>query len=600
MKKIILFALLTIAVRSNAQISEAMPLPENLFMPTAMNILNGKMLFVAQSSAHGQELWSTDGTSGGTFLVKEICSWYTYTEFSAFNYTTSKDSRGCFGILGGTKMVFSAMDESNGTPQAWVTDGTNAGTFKLTIPGVSLQNPRWFKEFNGKLYFTARSSANGYEIWSTDGTIAGTSLLTNINPGTGSAFNLNWDPCFLVFNNKMFFKADNGINGIELWSTDGTAAGTSMLKDINVGGTSDTAAINGFKIVNNYNDQPFVAAGNYFYFSAYEGKNYSGGYNILYRSDGTTAGTVAISAGPIKLGSDASQFFTPQSMTLFNNDLYFFGSAIGSTTLSGGGLWHVNSATDQFTNVYPVTGRGDNGLSDDTPLNSMREYNGKLYFMGIGSGDKMHFWSTDGTNAGTKKIFQTKTNTDSFDSQEYMRSVVFNNKLYFVCGTYGQENVYATDGTTAGTTAVFATAAFAAPFQFKVYGNSLATNKSTTSMKHNANNGNAALYFGISDITAGNVMWRLRPQNLSVKDLEIKTDIIVSPNPAKETINVHFPESITNGNLIINNLLGQQVLEKKGISGEEVNINVSLLQSGIYVLVINSDGNRYSEKIIVE
>ena len=122
MKKIILFALLTIAVRSNAQISEAMPLPENLFMPTAMNILNGKMLFVAQSSAHGQELWSTDGTSGGTFLVKEICSWYTYTEFSAFNYTTSKDSRGCFGILGGTKMVFSAMDESNGTPQAWVTD----------------------------------------------------------------------------------------------------------------------------------------------------------------------------------------------------------------------------------------------------------------------------------------------------------------------------------------------------------------------------------------------------------------------------------------------------------------------------------------------
>lgn len=600
MKKTILFALLMIATQSNAQISEAMPVPEGLFYPTSMNILNGKMLFVAQSPVHGKELWSTDGTVAGTFLVKEINNAYNSPGFNAFTYFTSKDSRGYFGILGGTKMVFAAVDDFNGTPQTWITDGTGPGTFKLTIPGMSLQNPRWFKEFNGKLYFIAASPGNGYEIWSTDGTIAGTSLLTNINPGAGSAFNLNWDPCFLAFNNKLFFKADNGVNGIELWSTDGTAAGTSMLKDINVGGTTDTAAINGFKIVDRYNDQPFIAAGKYFYFSAYEGKNYSGGFNILYRSDGTTQGTVAISAGPIKLGSDASQFFTPQSMTLFNNDLYFFGSAIGSTTLSGGGLWHVNSATDQFTNVYPVTGRGDNGLSDNTPLNSMREYNGKLYFMGIGSGDKMHFWSTDGTNAGTKKIFQTTTNTDSFDSQQYMRSVVFNNKLYFVCGTYGKENVYATDGTTAGTTAVFATTPFSAPFQFTVYGNSLAANKLAGTAKRTADDSNAALYFSITDPTAGSVMWRLRSQNLSVEDLEIAKEIIVSPNPAKEIINVHFPESIINGNLIINNLLGQQVLEKKDISGDEVNVNISSLQSGVHVLVINSNGNQYSEKIVVE
>lgn len=592
---------MTIGIQSNAQISEAMPVPEKLFTPTAMNILNGKMLFVAQSPVHGQELWSTDGTATGTFLVKEINNAYGSPGFNAFNNYTSKDSRGYFGILGETKMVFAAVDDFNGTPQAWVTDGTEAGTFKLKIPGVSLLNPRWFKEFNGKLYFTANSVGNGYEIWSTDGTIAGTSLLTNINPGSGSAFNLNWDPSFLVFNNKMFFKADNGVNGIELWSTDGTATGTSMLKDINVGGTTDTAAINGFKIVNRYNDQPFIAAGNYFYFSAYEGSYNAGGYNWLYRSDGTTAGTVAISAGPMELGASASNFFAPQSMTLFNNDLFFFGSALGSATLSGGGLWRLNSATGQFTFVYEVSGRGDNGLSDNTPYNSMREYNGKLYFMGTGNGEKMHFWSTDGTNAGTKQIFYTTRNTDSFDSQEYMRSIVFDNKLYFVCGTYNQENVYVTDGTTAGTTPVFASALLAAPFQFTVYGNSLAANKLAGAVKRTADDSNAALYFGISNITAGNVMWRLRSsQNLSVKDMEIAKEIIVSPNPAKEIINVHFPESITNGNLIINNLLGQQVLEKKGISGDEVNIDISSLQSGVYVLIINSNGNQYSNKIIVE
>lgn len=598
MKKTFLFTLLAIAMQSNAQISEAMPVPEGLFTPTAMNIVNGKMLFVAHSPVHGQEIWSTDGTSAGTFLVKEVNNGFGAPASNAFNFYTSKDSRGLFGILGDKKMVFTAADDFFGSNKhPWVTDGTEAGTFKLTIPGVLLQNTRWFKEFNGKLYFIGASNPNGYEIWSTDGTIAGTSLLTNINPGAGSAFDFNLDPCFLVFKNKMYFKANNGVNGIELWSTDGTAAGTSMVKDIFTGGRFYPTDINAFKSANNF---PLIPVGNYFYFIADE--FYAGGYNCLYRSDGTAAGTVAISAGPLQLGSSVSFFSSPTALTLFNNDLYFFGNALGGTTYSGNGLWRLNSATDQFTFVYPVNGRGDNGLSDDTPLNSMREYNGKLYFMGTGDGEQLHFWSTDGTSTGTKQIFQNSKSgrTDSFDSQEYMRSIVFNNKLYFVCGTYNQENVYVTDGTTAGTTPVFASTLLAAPFQFTVYGNSLAANKLTGTAKRTADDSNAALYFGISNITAGNVMWRLRSQNLSVEDLEIAKEIIVSPNPAKEIINVHFPESIINGNLIINNLLGQSVLEKKGISGDEVNINISSLQSGVYVLVINSNENQYSKKIIVE
>jgi len=601
MKKTIFLALLALTLQARAQVLEPMPLPEPLFTPTAMNVLNGKMLFVAQSSVHGKELWSTDGTSEGTFLVKEINNVFDAPAFNAFTYNDSRDSRGCFANLGTTKMLFSAADGLNSNPQLWVTDGTTAGTFKIIVQGMPVNYPKWYKEFNGKLYFIAGDTPNGYEIWSTDGTIAGTGLLTNIRPGGGSAFTPNWDPCFMVFNNKMYFKADDGVNGIELWSTDGTATGTAMVKNINVGGTTDPDAINAFKIVNNYNNTPFIAAGNYFYFSAYAGTFEAGGFNWLYRSDGTAAGTVAISCGPMQEGASASNFFSPAAMTLFNDDLYFFGSALGGTTLVGGGLWHVDSATDQFTFIYPVNGRGDNGLSDATPMNSMREFNGKLYFQGIASGDKLHFWSTDGTAAGTQKIFQTSNNLDSFISQEYMRSIVYNNKLYFVAGTIYNENVYATDGTTAGTTAVFAAAPFTPPYQFTVYANSVVSGKPGQPSQTTMDSGNTALYFGAHvEIATGNLLYRIRPENLSIAENKIAKEIIVSPNPTRGNAVIRFPQSVTNATITAHDMLGQQVFQKRGCTGDEVNLDLSSLSTGIYILTADSGATHYTKKIVIK
>ena len=97
-----------------------------------------------------------------------------------------------------------------------------------------MQQVASIKNTNGTTFFVADDGINGQELWKTDGTNAGTMLVKDINVGsTGSSpFNL------FVSNNKVFFRADDGINGMELWVSDGTAAGTIMLKDIFVGAQS--------------------------------------------------------------------------------------------------------------------------------------------------------------------------------------------------------------------------------------------------------------------------------------------------------------------------------------------------------------------------
>jgi ELWxxDGT repeat protein len=81
---------------------------------------------------------------------------------------------------------------------------------------------------NGIVYFTAFNPATGTELWKSDGTTAGTVLVKDINPGLkGSA------PQDLTsINGIIYFRAFNPATGYELWRSNGTEAGTVLVKDI--------------------------------------------------------------------------------------------------------------------------------------------------------------------------------------------------------------------------------------------------------------------------------------------------------------------------------------------------------------------------------
>jgi ELWxxDGT repeat protein len=133
----------------------------------------------------------------------------------------------------------------------YITDGTVEGTsiLKDIVPGAAGSTPdNDFALLNGFLYFTAARPAEGRELWRTDGTTAGTVLVKDIIPGAAGSNDANE---YDLFSNGSYllFNAKTTSSGVELYKSDGTAAGTTMLKDINAGSASSEA--NGFFTFNN-------------------------------------------------------------------------------------------------------------------------------------------------------------------------------------------------------------------------------------------------------------------------------------------------------------------------------------------------------------
>ena len=118
------------------------------------------------------------------------------------------------------------------------------------------------------------------------------SLVKNIRSGLPSS-----SPQLLTeVNGTMVFKARNATNGIELWKSDGTEAGTVQVKDIWAGGLSSTP----FDLTN---------VNGTFYFNAYEGPATA---RELWKSDGTELGTMLIKDINSGSGSSTPEEFTPQ------------------------------------------------------------------------------------------------------------------------------------------------------------------------------------------------------------------------------------------------------------------------------------------------
>jgi ELWxxDGT repeat protein len=187
--------------------------------PQNFSVLGSTLYFTATTSANGTELWKSDGTAAGTVMVKDI-------------YTGTSSSNSIYFTVMGSNLYFRATNGTNGY-ELWKTDGTTAGTLMVNdiYSGTSDGYPQNLKVFGSSLFFTATTSAAGEELWKSDGTTGGTVLVKDIYTGTTSSYVND----MTIVGSVMYFSASNAANGNELWKTDGTTAGTVLVRDITIG-----------------------------------------------------------------------------------------------------------------------------------------------------------------------------------------------------------------------------------------------------------------------------------------------------------------------------------------------------------------------------
>lgn len=431
--------------------ANAAVLVRDIFVGTAnsdiaeLTAVGSTLFFRADDGHRGSELWKSDGTAAGTVLVRDY--WYDSSDSSTANMgcgpaeLTNVNGKLFFRANPDVNVVSPYLMSSDGTAdgtgpvrtnvllplpwnfgsqitavgsnvyflgaasgpggaggELWKSDGTPAGTVMVADvwPGTGQSLPTEITPVGNTVYFTAWT-ANGSvgshnrELWKTDGTPEGTSLVKDINAGDNSS-----DPRYLTnVNGSLFFSADDGVAGRELWKSDGTAAGTVRVKDI-LPGSSGSGPAN------------LTAVDGTVYFSASDGV--SG--DELWKSDGTSAGTVLVGH------SGTASNFTPRNLTNVGGALYF--SAF--TFENGFELWKSNGTT-AGTNVFKDLNPGAASSAPQRLLN----LNGTLFYTADDGAKGRELWRHDvGTNSAVRDdIFRGTLNSSARNFTEVSGTIYF-------------------------------------------------------------------------------------------------------------------------------------------------------------------------------
>jgi len=417
-----------------------------------------RLMFRVAVGTSDVDTWTTDGSVANTALLRHselgglqrIGQHYYFTLGQNDQLWTTDGTAASTRMLNGVLTGGARLRELTGDDTAIYVRSTDLGTgltgsihrYVLASDAASLLTT-WaftnsgpvqnvFKFTRGRLYFDHEDAVNGRELWTSDGTPAGTQLLINLAPEQQTQDSAPAN--FVRFNNALYFTADDGDHGRELWRSDGTEAGTSLFFDARPGPTeSEPTAL-------------FAALNRLFFFA----RDAAGVYR-LWSWDGIASEPEPLVA-TVPVPNVITATACDSTGVVVNGEVLF--QAYDSSGVGPLRLWATNG-TAAGTRVVANPGPSTSGTCERAVLGN------RLYLQGTGAGGGL--WIADGTSA----TMLLDLATGPIASMPH-HLVAHNGKLYFIANdSTSRGRLWSTDGTVAGTTIVDA---FGAGVPFAAFG----------------------------------------------------------------------------------------------------------------------------------
>ena len=354
-------------------------------------------LYYSAVSGKGREPWIAQGAKANQ--LQDINPGTASSNPSNFEYIAKKNNNQKQNLL-----FFTANNGKKGF-ELWSKNlnkkNDRSSLFDDIYPGLPSSYPGDLMNSNEALFFSADDSKSGRELWTIDfpiddqennneaaggdqsedgegnnGSGSGnkseddSSLIKNIKPGKASS-----NPAFLHNQRgKLYFSADNGKYGDEVWTSQGSNNSTKIFKDINKGRSSSSPS-------------DFTSDKSLLYFSANGGKK----GQELWMTNGKAKSTERLS--DINPGSKSS---SPSDLLVFNQKL-FFAADDGS---NGRELWRYSIKSDTFSMVRDIHS-GDGIGSNPSQLTLL---NNQIIFAAEGNTYGRELWISDGNHNSTQLL----------------------------------------------------------------------------------------------------------------------------------------------------------------------------------------------------
>jgi ELWxxDGT repeat protein len=175
--------------------------------------LGSRSYFPAGGGGHGCELWSSDGTPAGTGVLDAV---------------PGLDGSNPAGLVRhGAALYFRGFESDHGG-ELWRSDGTEAGTARVADleAGVGFGMRSDPVSFGGKVYFIGTDGTSPPALWSSDGTPAGTRIALPCSPSDGCR---RMERFFRVGDRLWINQVNDPTGDMSLLASDGTPAGTARL-----------------------------------------------------------------------------------------------------------------------------------------------------------------------------------------------------------------------------------------------------------------------------------------------------------------------------------------------------------------------------------